>query len=52
MPKPLVYNHSFGAMHTTMTSLEPPFGLESQASMFQGKRVFMTFPPFHVSLDT
>lgn len=31
-----------------MMNLEPPKGFESQDRMIQGKRVFITFPPFHV----
>lgn len=32
-----------------MMSLKPPSGYESQDKVYQGKRVFLTFPPFHVS---
>jgi len=35
-----------------MMSLDPPSGFDSQCRMYQGKRVFMTFPPFHVSYIT
>ena len=49
IPKPLIYTHAFAATNTNMMSLDPPPGYESQDRMYQGKRVFITFPPFHVS---
>lgn len=32
--------------------MDPPSGSISQDKMYQDKRVFMTFPPFHVSYNT
>lgn len=49
MPKPLVYAHATAATNTKMMSLDPPVGYESQDRVYQGKRVFIAFPPFHVS---
>ena len=49
LPKPLVYTHATAAANTKMFSLEPPPGFESLDRIYQGKRVFNTFPPFHVS---
>ena len=49
MPKPLLYTNATGATNTKMMSLDPPAGYGSQDRMYQGKRVFITFPPFHVS---
>lgn len=33
----------------SMMMLDPPEGFESQTRIYEGKRVFITFPPFHVS---
>lgn len=49
MPKPLLYTHATAATNTMMMSLDPPVGYESQDRVYQGKRVFIAFPPFHVS---
>ncbi|KAL9117654.1 MAG: hypothetical protein Q9187_005810 [Circinaria calcarea] len=46
-PKPLVYTHDTGARNMKMISLDPPSGFDSINRMYEGKRVFMTFPPFH-----
>lgn len=48
MPKHLIYTHATAAANIKMLSLDPPDGYESQDRMFHGKRVFVTFPPFHV----
>lgn len=50
IPKPLLYTHATAATNTKMMSLDPPDGYESQDRMYQGNRVFITFPPFHVSV--
>ncbi|CAD6582894.1 MAG: hypothetical protein ASARMPRED_001098 [Alectoria sarmentosa] len=47
MPKPLVYTHASATANTKMMSLDPPVGYESQDRVYQGKRVFIAFPPFH-----
>ena len=52
IPKPLTYTHATAATNITMMSLSPPQGYESQDRLYQGNRVFVTFPPFHVSLNT
>lgn len=52
MPKPLVYTHASAAANTKMMSLDPPLDYESQDRVYQGKRVFIAFPPFHVSLQS
>lgn len=51
IPKPLTYTHATAATNTAMMSLNPPPGYESQDSLYRGKRIFVTFPPFHVSLS-
>lgn len=52
IPKPLLYTHASAATNTKMMSLDPPAGYESQDRLYQGKRVFITFPPFHVSPES
>ncbi|MCJ1466280.1 hypothetical protein MMC07_004899 [Pseudocyphellaria aurata] len=47
MPKPLTYTHETGARNINMVSMNPPPGFESQDQMYQNKRIFITFPPFH-----
>ena len=51
IPKPLLYTHASAAANIKMMSLDPPAGYESQDKVYQGKRVFIAFPPFHVSLQ-
>lgn len=48
----LIYTHDTAARNMTMVSMDPPSGSISQVKMYQDKRVFMTFPPFHVSYNT
>ena len=52
IPKPLLYTHATAATNTEMMSLNPPSGYESQDRMYQGKRVFITFPPYRVSFKS
>ncbi|KAK3174025.1 putative NRPS-like protein biosynthetic cluster [Lepraria neglecta] len=52
IPKPLTYTHASAAANTKMMSLDPPVGYESQDKVYQGKRVFISFPPFHVRQGT
>ena len=52
IPKPLIYTHASAATNTKIMSLDPPDGHKSQDRMYQGKRVFITFPPFHVSFES
>ncbi|MCJ1245408.1 hypothetical protein MMC30_002612 [Trapelia coarctata] len=47
IPKPIVYTHDAAAANIKMMSLDPPPGFDSQDRMYQGRRVFLTFPPFH-----
>ena len=48
IPKPLHWTHETGARCMRMGSLGAPGGHDSLDEMFHGKRMFMTFPPFHV----
>lgn len=48
IPKPLIMTHEFAARCMRMITMDPPDGFDSLDKMFQGKRIFMTFPPFHV----
>ena len=52
IPKPLLYTHATAATNTKMMSLNPPLSFENQDRMYQGKRIFITFPPFHVSFES
>ena len=47
-PKHLIYTHATAIRNAKMMSLKPPSGYASQDQAYQGKRVFLTFPPFHV----
>ncbi|KAL9601174.1 MAG: hypothetical protein Q9179_002955 [Wetmoreana sp. 5 TL-2023] len=47
MPKPVVFTHATATANMRMSTLEPPPGFESQDRMYQGNRVYITFPPFH-----
>ncbi len=51
VPKPIVYSHDFAASYVQWCQLEPPPGFESQVSLCQSNRVFMTLPFFHVSYE-
>ena len=51
LPKPLLYTHATAATNVSMMSLNPPAGYQSQDRVYQAKRVFITFPPFHVGSD-
>ncbi|KAL9063392.1 MAG: hypothetical protein Q9161_009490 [Pseudevernia consocians] len=46
IPKPLLYTHATAVTNIKMMSLNPSSGYESQDRMYQGKRVFKTFPPY------
>ncbi|KAI9685585.1 MAG: putative NRPS-like protein biosynthetic cluster [Bathelium mastoideum] len=48
-PKPVVYRHRTAVTNTRLMTLEPPDGYESVQRQFEGKRMFMTFPPFHAA---
>ncbi|TVY18185.1 Non-canonical non-ribosomal peptide synthetase FUB8 [Lachnellula arida] len=47
IPKPIIYTHETGARNMAMMLLDPPDTFESQTRLYTGKRVFITFPPFH-----
>jgi len=49
VPKPIVYTHDFAASYIQWTQLEPPPGFETQVSLCQSNRFFITLPFFHVS---
>ncbi|KAM3158058.1 hypothetical protein ABEW05_001439 [Botrytis cinerea] len=48
-PKPMIWTHETAQRMIALIALDPPAGYESQHRMYEGKRVFLTFPPFHVS---
>lgn len=50
LPKPIIYTHDFAASYTRMIQLEPPSGFETFEREYQGTRVFVLLPPFHVSV--
>lgn len=51
IPKPLIWTHEVGARCMRMVSMDAPDGYDSQdRSLVHGKRMFMTFPPFHVRI--
>lgn len=51
-PKPLIYTHDTAARNITMISLDPPVDFKSQDKMYQNKKLFISFPPFHVSRNS
>ncbi|TGO49101.1 hypothetical protein BCON_0221g00130 [Botryotinia convoluta] len=46
-PKPMIWTHETAQRNIALMALDPPAGYESQHRMYEGKRVFLTFPPFH-----
>lgn len=48
IPKPIIWTHDSAVKHMHMQFLEAPEGYEEQQNF--GKRLFLTLPPFHVSL--
>lgn len=48
VPKPIVYTHDFAASYIQQGQLEPLPGFESQVSLVQSNRLYMTLPFFHV----
>ncbi|KAF7934870.1 uncharacterized protein EAE98_002915 [Botrytis deweyae] len=46
-PKPMIWTHETAQRNIVLMALDPPAGYESQHRMYEGKRVFLTFPPFH-----
>lgn len=49
VPKAIIYTHDFAASYIQWGQLEPPSGFESQISLIQSNRLFVTLPFFHVS---
>ena len=49
LPKPIVYTHEWAASYIHATHIEPPRGFQSQDREWQGNRLFVMLPPFHVS---
>ncbi|KAM0155075.1 hypothetical protein ACHAPG_006093 [Botrytis cinerea] len=45
----MIWTHETAQRMIALMALDPPAGYESQHRMYEGKRVFLTFPPFHVS---
>ena len=52
VPKPIVYSHDFAASYIQWGQMEPPPGFETQVSLCQSNRFFITLPFFHVSFHT
>ncbi len=48
VPKPIVYTHAFAASCIQWGQLKAPEGFESQFSLLQSNRQFITLPFFHV----
>lgn len=48
-PKPITWTHDFAAAYAKQLQLDPPPGFESIDKLYEGNRVFVMFPPFHVS---
>ncbi|KAL8902865.1 MAG: hypothetical protein Q9207_004330 [Kuettlingeria erythrocarpa] len=46
-PKPIVFSHDFAASFIQWSQLAPPPGFESQVSLCQSNRFFVTLPFFH-----
>ncbi|TGO60158.1 hypothetical protein BOTNAR_0150g00100 [Botryotinia narcissicola] len=46
-PKPMIWTHETAQRNIALMTLDPTAGYESQHRMYEGKRVFLTFPPFH-----
>ena len=49
-PKPVVFSHDFAASFIQWSQLVSPPGFESQVSLCQSNRFFVSLPFFHVSL--
>ncbi|KAK0506918.1 hypothetical protein JMJ35_010618 [Cladonia borealis] len=47
VPKPIIYTHDFVSSYIQWLQLEPPSGFESQVSLVQSNRLFVTLPFFH-----
>lgn len=49
-PKPIIWTHDFAASFVQHFQCLPPSGYESMNKLFQGNRIAVVMPPFHVSL--
>lgn len=50
IPKPIIWTLESAVKHMHMQRLDIPAGYEGQDRKGFGKRMFLTMPPFHVSL--
>lgn len=50
IPKPIIWTLESAVKHMHMQRLEIPAGYEGQDRKGFGKRMYLTMPPFHVSL--
>lgn len=50
IPKPMLFTHKTVSTAMRQRQMIPPEGFDSLDDMIRGKRYFMTFPPFHVSV--
>ena len=49
LPKPITWPQDFVSASAKQFQLDPPAGYESTDHLYKGNRVFVAFPPFHVS---
>jgi acyl-CoA synthetase (AMP-forming)/AMP-acid ligase II len=52
LPKPITWPQAFVAAYAKQLQLSPPAGYESTDQLYEANRVFVVFPPFHVSSPT
>lgn len=50
LPKPIVWPQSFAAAYAKQLQLSPPDGFCSTDQLYRDNRIFVIFPPFHVSM--
>ena len=48
IPKPLIWTQETGFRHHQSSACPAPTGISSLESLYLGKRVLVTVPPFHV----
>lgn len=51
LPKPITWNQEFVARFGRQWELQPPQGYDSTDHFYNGNRIFVMFPPFHVSTN-
>ena len=49
LPKPIIWTQDYVSSLGKQVQLDPPPGYENNDCLYQGNRVFIFFPPFHVS---